>query len=211
MRYNHSGIPRPEATDPHLKRKGTPLSAESAPVEYPNRWWILASVMAVMIMAPLDSSVVNIILPVIQQDFHVPLEHLGLVAWVPLAYLIVIGGFILPMGRLGDLWGFRRLFLSGVVLFMIASALCGFAAGLGWLIGARVLQAVGACMMMALSPGITAAIFPARERGRALGIFGMGIAIGLAVGPSLGGFLANALGWWGSARGCFRRRTTTLS
>ena len=164
------------------------------PGEYPNRWWILASVMAVLIMAPVDGSVVNIIIPVIQQDFHV--EHLGTVAWVQLAYLIVIGGLILPMGRLGDLWGFRRIYLFGAALFTVSSALCGLAPSLDWLIGARVLQAVGACMLMALSSGIVTAIFPAEERGRALGVVGMCIAIGLVIGPSLGGFLAQLKGSW---------------
>ena len=100
--------------------------------------------MAVLIMAPVDGSAVNIIIPVIQQDFHV--AHLGRVAWVQLAYLIVIGGLILPMGRLGDLWGFRRIYLFGAALFTVSSALCGLAPSLGWLVGARVLQAVGACM-----------------------------------------------------------------
>jgi len=96
--------------------------------------------MAVLIMAPVDGSAVNIIIPVIQKDFHI--AHLGKVAWVQLAYLIVIGGFILPMGRLGDLWGFRRIYLVGAALFTVSSALCGLAPTLGWLIGARVLQAV---------------------------------------------------------------------
>ena len=150
--------------------------------------------MAVLVMAPVDGSAVNIIIPVIQQDFHV--AHLGKVAWVQLAYLIVIGGLILPMGRLGDLWGFRRIYLCGAALFTISSALCGLAPSLGWLIGARVLQAVGACMMMALSSGIITAIFPAEERGRALGIVGMCIAIGLVIGPTFGGFLVHLQGSW---------------
>ena len=145
-------------------------------------------------MAPVDGSAVNIIIPVIQQDFHV--QHLGKVAWVQLAYLIVIGGLILPMGRLGDLWGFRRIYLSGAVLFTVSSAICGLAPSLSWLIGARVLQAVGACMMMALSSGIITAIFPAEERGRALGVVGMCIAIGLVLGPTFGGFLVHLRGSW---------------
>jgi len=162
--------------------------------QYPNRWWILASVMAVLVMAPVDGSAVNIIIPVIQQDFHV--AHLAKVAWVQLAYLIVIGGLILPMGRLGDLWGFRRIYLVGAALFTVSSALCGLAPTLGWLIGARVLQAVGACMMMALSSGIVTAILPAEERGRALGVVGMCVAIGLVIGPTFGGFLAHLQGSW---------------
>jgi MFS family permease len=99
-------------------------------------------VTAILVMAPVDGSAVNIIIPVIQQDFDV--AQLGKVAWVQLAYLLVIGGLILPMGWLGDLWGFRRIYLFGAALFTVSSALCGLAPALGWLIGARVLQTAGA-------------------------------------------------------------------
>jgi EmrB/QacA subfamily drug resistance transporter len=151
--------------------------------------------MAVMVMTPIDMSAVNVIIPTLQSAFHVPADQVGLIAWVVLAYLLVIVGLLLPCGRLGDLFGFRRLFLVGVTLFTTASVLCGLAPGLGWLIGARVLQGVGACMIMALSTGIVTAIFPAQERGRALGITGMGIAFGLVVGPTLGGLITHWIGW----------------
>jgi EmrB/QacA subfamily drug resistance transporter len=167
---------------------------------------ILASVVAVLLMTPLDMSAVNVILSTLREQFS---SSVGAVAWVSLAYLVVIAGLLLPFGRLGDLWGFRRLFLIGVALFTAASALCGLSHtlpallgagaleryGLPMLIGARVLQGVGACMMMALSPGIVAAIFPPAERGRALGFLGMGIAVGLVLGPTLGGLLTYSLGW----------------
>lgn len=145
-------------------------------------------------MAPMDGSAVNIIIPVIQRDFHV--AHLGKVVWVQLAYLIVIGGLILPMGRPGDLRGFRRICLFGAGLFTVSSALCGLAPSLGWRISARVLQGVGACMVTALSSGIVTAIFPAEERSRALGVVGMCVALGLVIGPSFGGLLAHLRGSW---------------
>ncbi len=94
------------------------------------------------------------------------------------------------------MWGFRRIYLFGAALFTVASALCGLAPSLGWLIGARVLQAVGGCMMLALSSGIITAIFPTEERGRALGVVGMGVAIGLVIGPTFGGFLVHLQGSW---------------
>ena len=90
-------------------------------------------------MTPLDGSALNVALPVLKATFH---AALGKVAWVPLIYLMVIGSLILAMGRLGDLWGFRRLYLAGVVLFTLASALCGFAPTLNWLIAARALQGI---------------------------------------------------------------------
>ncbi|MHB9130733.1 MAG: MFS transporter [Armatimonadota bacterium] len=153
---------------------------------HPRRWLILAVLIGIMLMPPIDGSALNVAISVLQHAFNAPLAA---VAWVPLIYLLIIGSLILPMGRLGDLWGFRRLFLLGVVLFTLASALCGFAPSLPWLIGGRVLQALGASMMMALNTGIITAIFSAQERGRALGIAGMGIATGLVIGPTLGGFL----------------------
>ena len=157
-----------------------------------SRWWILAAVMGVSIMTPIDSSALNIAITAIKREFPVALS---LVAWVPLVYLLVIASLMLPLGRLGDLLGFRRLFLTGVVIFTLASALCGFSPNLGWLIGARVLQGIGACLMMALSSGIVTAVFPKHERGRALGFMGMGIAIGLVLGPTLGGLLIHWQNW----------------
>jgi EmrB/QacA subfamily drug resistance transporter len=173
---------------------------------YPQRWHILASVVVVLLMTPLDMSAVNVILPTLKAQFA---SSVGAVSWVSLAYLLVIVGLLLPFGRLGDLWGFRRLFLVGVGLFTVSSALCGLSHtvpalfgpavlrqfGLPALIAARVLQGLGACMMMALSSGIITAVFPPRERGRAMGFVGMGIAFGLVLGPTLGGLLTQWFGW----------------
>ncbi|HEX2948310.1 MAG TPA: DHA2 family efflux MFS transporter permease subunit [Armatimonadota bacterium] len=168
------------------------MSAEVATHIYERRWWILAATVGVSLMAPIDGSALNIAISPIQHDFHVVL---GQVAWVSLVYLLVIAGLLLPLGRLGDLYGFRRLFLLGVGIFTVASAACGFAPSLGWLITGRIVQGIGACLIMALSPGITTAIFPSRERGRALGLMGMGIAIGLVMGPTLAGFLIDWQSW----------------
>lgn len=156
------------------------------------RWLILAAMLLVLIMAPLDASAVNIILPVLQQDFHLTIPQ---VAWVSLSYLVILASFILPIGRIGDLFGFRRLYLLGAVIFTLASLACALAVSFPMLIAARIVQAMGACMLMAISSGITTAIFPAQERGRALGIVGMAVAVGSVLGPSLGGWLT-ALGGW---------------
>ncbi len=181
------------------------MSTTPAPA-YPHRWLILAALVTVLLMTPLDMSAVNVILPTLRQQFG---ASVGAVSWVSLAYLLVIVGLLLPVGRLGDLWGFRRLFLIGVALFTVSSALCGLSHtvpalfgegalrlfGLPSLIAARVLQGVGACMMMALSSGIVTAVFPPGERGRAMGFLGMGIATGLVLGPTLGGLLTHWFGW----------------
>lgn len=165
---------------------------DTAPAVLPNRWMILAATSAVLMMTPLDSSAVAIIIPIIQADYAI---SLGQVAWVALVYLVIITSLILPIGRLGDIVGFRCLYLLGVAVFTGASLLCGLAPGPGWLIGARAVQGVGAALMMALSPGIATALFPPWERGRALGFTGMAIAAGLVLGPTVGGVLAYQFGW----------------
>ncbi|MCE5254046.1 MAG: MFS transporter [Actinomycetia bacterium] len=157
----------------------------------PKRWRILAAVLLAGLMAPLDASIINVNLPTIAGFFDAPMTLAG---WVPMAYLLVLSSLLLGYGRLGDMWGYRRLFLSGIVLFVIASALCGLSPSMWFLIGARAVQAVGASMFMAVVPAIITTTFPADERGRALGLNGMAVAFGLALGPSLGGAIT---GWWG--------------
>lgn len=159
---------------------------------YQRRWHILAAVMLGSVMGPLDASIVYIALPVIAGVFAVDPATAG---WVSLAYLLVLGSFLLPFGRLGDMYGFRGLFLMGQLLFIGTSALCGLAPGLGALVVCRAIQAAGAGLSMAMSPAIITAAFPPQERGRALGTNAMAIAVGLALGPSLGGLLVDALGW----------------
>lgn len=161
-------------------------------VAYRRRWRVLAAVMLGAVMGPLDASIVYIALPVIAGAFAVDPATVG---WVSLAYLLVLGSFLLPLGRLGDMYGFKGLFLAGQLLFVAASALCGLAPSLGELIACRAVQAAGAGLTMAMSPAIITATFPAQERGRALGINAMAVATGLALGPGLGGLLVDVLGW----------------
>jgi len=166
--------------------------AKPAPAPLQRRWLILAAVLTVLIMTPLDGSAVNIVLPVLQREFSLQLTH---VAWVALIYLMVLASLILPMGRLGDLFGFRRLYLLGTLIFTVSSLACGLAPHFTGLIIARVVQGIGACMMMATSIGIATALFPPEERGRALGFVGMTVALGQISGPTLGGWLTHLAGW----------------
>lgn len=157
-----------------------------------DRWRILAALLVGGIMGPIDASVVNVSMPVIRQDFGVSLTA---VSWVAMAYMLVLGTLLLTFGRLGDMVGHKKIFLFGVGLFTAASALCAAAPGLWWLVAARALQALGAGMYMAVAAAIITAVFPRSERGRALGLNGMTIAAGLALGPSLGGTLTAFFGW----------------
>lgn len=158
----------------------------------PRRWSVLLAIGTVSFMAALDSSIVVTILPVVARSFGAPMEALQ---WVVTVFLLVVSGLMLTFGRLGDLHGHARVFLSGFGLFIAASGLCGVAPGLGFLVAARGLQGLGAAMIFANGAAILARNFPASERGRALGLQAAMTYTGLTFGPSLGGWLADALSW----------------
>jgi EmrB/QacA subfamily drug resistance transporter len=144
------------------------------------------------IMGPVDASIVNVILPTITEFFGVPVSF---AQWVPMIYLLTISSLLLFYGRLGDIRGYKRVYLSGLTGFIIASGLCGISPVISWLIVFRAVQGVAAGMMMAVSYAIITASFPPVERGKALGINAVSISAGLAIGPSLGGFVTSFLGW----------------
>ena len=160
--------------------------------EYPGRWLVLTTVGIGTFMSALDGSVVNTLLPVLGQSLHASVAG---IEWVATIYLLVISGLLLSVGRAGDLFGHKRLFLAGFALFVVGSALCGLATSARALIALRVIQALGAAMLMATSPAILTQSFPSSQRGRALGALGTFTYLGLTVGPSLGGWLAQVFGW----------------
>jgi EmrB/QacA subfamily drug resistance transporter len=143
-------------------------------------------------MATIDSSIVNISLATLEHRLD---TNFALIQWVVLSYLLVITGLVLVFARLGDMLGKKRLYLIGFVIFTIGSALCGAAPNIGFLIGFRALQGIGAAILQALGIAIVTETFPREERGKALGIVGSLVSIGIAVGPSLGGLLIGTLGW----------------
>ena len=156
------------------------------------KWWTLAVVGSGTFMSALDTSVVNVALPVIGRETGATVAS---VEWVVLAYLIVVSSALLAFGRLADIHGKRRIYMAGQVVFLLESLACGFSRGVGFLVAARALQAVGAAMLFALSPAILVAAFPANERGRALGMQATMTYLGMAVGPGLGGLLVQHFGW----------------
>jgi EmrB/QacA subfamily drug resistance transporter len=153
---------------------------------------ILAAVMLGSILGPIDASIVNVVLPTIARSFA---SSLAAAQWVPMLYLVTAGSLILFFGRLGDIWGYRRVFLAGLLGFVAASVLCAVAPTMHALVGFRALQGVAAGMMTSVPLAILTGTFPAAERGRVIGTFAASISVGLALGPSLGGFLAAAFGW----------------
>ncbi len=156
------------------------------------RWRVFPALALGTVMATLDISVVNLALPTIAHDFRTPLTT---VTWVVLAYVLVITGLLLALGRLADRAGRRAMYGTGLLLFVGASALCALARGAAWLIAARALQGLGAAMMSANSTALLVAAFPESERGRALGAFGAAVGVGLAAGPALGGWIVAAFSW----------------
>src|SRR5256714_961194 len=162
-------------------------------VEGPTRWFALYTLTLASLMIVLDATIVNVALPSIRQDLHFSQTSL---AWVVNAYLLTYGGFLLLGGRLGDLFGHRRLFLAGITLFTAASLACGLSTTQGMLIAARSVQGLGGAVASAVSLSLMMNLFtePA-ERAKAMGIFGFVAAGGGSIGVLLGGVLTDVLNW----------------
>jgi MFS family permease len=156
------------------------------------KYAILISLMSGMIMVPIDASMVNVILPTLTEVFQ---TDISTAQWIPLIYLLTVSSLLLFYGRLGDIIGYKKVFMYGLGGFVISSGLCGLAPTMCWLIIFRAVQGLTAGMMMAVPFAIITASFPPTELGRALGIFAIAISAGLAIGPSFGGFLTSMFGW----------------
>ncbi|MEY8001257.1 MFS transporter [Clostridium sp. Mt-5] len=159
---------------------------------YDKRWIILFTVVSATFMSTLDGSIVNVALPDMSAKLHVAMAG---IEWVVTGFLITILATILIFGRLGDIKGKTKVFRFGVILFTVGSLLCGLTNSLPFLIAARSIQAVGAAATMATNQGIITQVFPANERGSALGIIGTSVALGGMTGPPLGGFIVSAASW----------------
>ncbi|WP_163195095.1 MFS transporter [Clostridium thermarum] len=159
---------------------------------FKDRWWILLIVVISPFMSTLDSSIVNVALPVMADEMSVDMAS---IEWVVTSYLTVISGTILVFGRLGDIKGKTTVFKWGFFIFTLGSLFCGIAKTLPMLIISRAVQATGAAGTMANSQGIITHIFPSKERGRALGISATAVALGTMIGPPLGGLIVSAFKW----------------
>ncbi len=159
---------------------------------FSRRYLVLAAMVPGIIMGPIDASIVNVVLPTITAKFAV---EISTAQWVSMIYLLTISSLLLFYGRLGDIFGYKRIYLLGIVGFVVGSALCSLAPSIYGLIAFRAMQGIFAGMMMSVPYAIIVATFPPNERGRALGINAISMAAGLAIGPLLGGFVTALWGW----------------
>ena len=160
--------------------------------ETPSVRWALVGLSLSMLLSSLGTSIANVALPTLAEAFSASFQE---VQWIVLAYLLAITTLIVSVGRLGDLVGRRRLLQAGIVVFTVASVVCGAAPTLWLLIAARAAQGLGASIMMALTMAFVAETVPTARTGSAMGLLGTTSAIGTALGPSLGGVLIAGLGW----------------
>jgi EmrB/QacA subfamily drug resistance transporter len=157
------------------------------------RWWALAVVSLATLMSYLDNNVTNVAIPTIQRSLHLSVTGLE---WIVSSYLLVFAGLLLIGGRLADVYGRRRVFLIGLAIFTLSSLAAGLAGSGGVLIGARAVQGLGAALMTPATLAIVTATFTdVRERATAIGIWGAVGALGLAIGPVIGGVISQHVHW----------------
>ena len=158
----------------------------------PSHRWRLFALSLAMLLPSLGTSIANVALPTLAASFEAPFHD---VQWIVIAYLIAVTALVVAAGRLGDLFGRRRLLLAGIAVFALASAAGAFAGNLWLVVAARAAQGAGAAVMMALTVAAVGDVVPKEATGRAIGLLGTVSAVGTALGPSLGGALVAAFGW----------------
>jgi EmrB/QacA subfamily drug resistance transporter len=158
----------------------------------PRRWLALAVLLIASFMNLIDVTIVNVAIPSMQQNLGADASQ---IEWVIAAYVLAFALGLLPFGRLGDIVGRTRMFLLGVTAFSAASALCGFAPSIEWLIAARTLQGLAGAMMTPQVLAIATVTFPPEERGQSFSLFGLASGLAAVAGPIAGGFLIQANLW----------------
>lgn len=161
-------------------------------VDYSQKWFVMLSIAMGIFLATIDGSIVNVALPTLTEALG---TDFATVQWVVLAYLLTVTTLQAVVGRLADMYGRKTLYNSGFVVFTVGSLLCGLSPTVEWLIAARVLQGIGGALILALGLAIITDAFPPQERGRALGIAGSIVSIGIVLGPTLGGLIIENLSW----------------
>ncbi|WP_155347060.1 DHA2 family efflux MFS transporter permease subunit [Acrocarpospora pleiomorpha] len=159
-----------------------------------SRWWALSALVLSVLVIGLDATVLNVALPTLAVDLN---ASTGELQWIVDAYLVTFAALLLPAGVFGDRLGRKKLLVAGLAAFGVASAVAMLADTTGWLIAGRALMGAGAALIMPLSTSILPSIFPAGERAKAIAVWTAGMAVGLPLGPIVGGYLLDHF-WWGS-------------
>lgn len=160
--------------------------------DYADKWWVMVAVSMGVLLATIDGSIVNVAMPRLVEELN---TSFNVIQWVALAYLLTLATLTLGVGRVGDVYGKKAIYTVGFAVFTGASVLCGLAPSVGFLIALRIVQAVGAVMILALGPAVLLEAFPSTERGKALGLIGTAVSIGVITGPLVGGLLISTFGW----------------
>ncbi|MER5600708.1 MFS transporter [Streptomyces sp. NPDC002265] len=158
------------------------------------RWWALGALVASMLVLGFDMTILNVALPTMADQLG---ATTGQLQWMADAYIVVFAALMLPAGLLGDRFGRRRMLITGLVIFLAGSLVGTLAGEVDWVIAARALMGVGAALVMPLALSVLPSLFGPDERTRAVGIISAASALGLPLGPIIGGFLLNHF-WWGS-------------
>ncbi len=156
------------------------------------RWYALAVIMLGSTMGTLDASIANVALPTISRAYHHSVDD---TEWVILSFMLVTASTLVVFGRLGDIFGQKRIYLGGFAIFGASSIACAFAPSLAWMIAARAVQALGAAMLLSSNQALIVDTFPSTERGRAIGFNGAAVAVGLSLGPIVGGAIVTFGDW----------------
>lgn len=173
-----------------LLREPEPLKAITAKPYYV--WLVVGTICVGAFMAQVDSSIAQLVLPVLEKDFHAAID---VVSWVAIIYLLVLAVLLPIFGRLADILGHKLLYVVGFGVFIVGSGLSGLAPDIIWLIAFRALQAIGAALLGANSVAIVVSTAGSARRGRAIGLQATAQAVGLSTGPALGGLIIGTLGW----------------
>jgi EmrB/QacA subfamily drug resistance transporter len=176
------------------KMNATAASAERQAKAYARRWWILLVLSLSLVIIVVDNTIVNVALPVLQRKLRASASDLQ---WIVDSYLVVFAGLLLVMGTLGDCFGRKRALQGGLLLFGLASLAAAAAQSSAQLIGARMAMGIGGALIMPATLAILVAVFPTSERSKALGVWTGVAALGIPLGPIIGGWLIDQF-WWGA-------------